>query len=85
MIETKIELVKTVVLKRTPPGDRWVSVSYPSDTVFQSLTDALEYHYQKSGETEYFISARSGTVEVVGEKEVKVEKPITKYSLYGEE
>jgi hypothetical protein len=85
MIETKIELVKTVVLKRTPPGDRWVSVSYPSDTVFQSLTDALEYHYQKSGETEYFISARNGTVEVVGEKEVKVEKPITKYSLYGEE
>jgi hypothetical protein len=85
MIETKIELVKTVVLKRKSPGDRWVSVSYPSDTVFQSLTDALEYHYQKSGETEYFISARKGTVEVVGEKEVKVEKPITKYSLYGEE
>jgi len=84
MIETKIEETKTIVLKRQPPGDRWLSVSYPSDTIFDSLTDALEYHFQKSGETEFFISARLGTVEVIETKEVKVEKPLTKYSLYGE-
>lgn len=84
-IETKIEEKKTLVLKRTPPGDRWKSVSFPTDTVFDSLTDALEYHFQKTGKTEYFISARAGTVETIEKEEVKVEKPITKYSLYGEE
>ena len=85
MIETKVEEIKTVILKRQPPGDRWLSVTYPSDTVLQSLTDALEYHYQKSGQTEFFISARRGIVEVVEQKEVQVEKPITRYSLYGED
>lgn len=85
MIETKVEEVKTLVLKRQPPGDQWLSVTYSSDTIFQSLTDALEYHYQKSGQTEFFISARRGIVEVVEQKEVQVEKPITRYSLYGED
>jgi len=50
-----------------------------------SLTDALEYHFQNTGQTEFFLSARKGTVEVIHTQEVKVEKPITKYSLYGEE
>jgi hypothetical protein len=49
------------------------------------LTDALEYHFQNTGQTEFFLSARKGTVEVIHTKEVKVEKPITKYSLYGED
>jgi hypothetical protein len=53
--------------------------------VLESLTDALEYHFQKNGQTEFFLSARKGTVEVIYKEEVKVEKPITKYSLYGEE
>jgi hypothetical protein len=51
----------------------------------ESLTDGLEYHFQKTGQTEFFLSARKGTVEVIYKEEVKVEKPITKYSLYGEE
>jgi hypothetical protein len=82
--ETKIEEIKEVVLKRVPPGDRWTPVDSPS-IVLESLTDALEYHFQKNGQTEFFLSARKGTVEVIYKEEVKVEKPITKYSLYGEE
>jgi hypothetical protein len=82
--ETKIEEIKEVVLKRVPPGDRWTPVDSPS-VVLESLTDALEYHFQKNGQTEFFLSARKGTVEVIYKEEVKVEKPITKYSLYGEE
>jgi hypothetical protein len=85
MIETKIEEVREVVLQRVPPGDRWKSVVWETDTIFDSLTDALEYHYQKSGQTEFFLSARSGTVEILETKTVQVERPITKYSLYGEE
>lgn len=82
--ETKVEEVKEVVLKRVPPGDRWSPVDSPS-TILESLTDALEYHFQKNGQTEFFLSARKGTVEVIYKQEVQVEKPVTKYSLYGED
>ena len=83
-IETKIEEVKEVILKRVPPGDRWSPVDSPSVTL-DSLTDALEYYFQNTGQTEFFLSARKGTVEVIHKQEVKVEKTITKYSLYGED
>ena len=82
--ETKIEEKRDVVLRRVPPGDRWSPVESPS-TILESLTDALEYHFQNTGQTEFFLSARKGTVEVIYKEEVKVEKPITKYSLYGED
>lgn len=82
--ETKIEEVKEVVLKRVPPGDRWTPVGN-STIVLDSLTDGLEYHFQKTGQTEFFLSARRGTVEVIHQQEVIVEKPIQKYSLYGED
>ncbi len=82
--ETKIEEIKEVVLKRVPPGDRWTPVDSPS-VVLESLTDALEYHFQKNGQTEFFLSARKGTVEVIYKEEIKVEKPVKRYSLYDED
>ena len=82
-IETKIEEVKEIVLKRVPPGDRWSPVGSPS-TILESLTDALEYHFQNNGQTQFFLDARKGTVEVIHTEEVKIEKPIKKYSLYEE-
>ena len=81
--EIKVEQIKEVILRRVPPGDRWSPVDNNS-VVLDSLTDGLEYHFQKTGQTEYFLSAKRGTVEVIYEKEVEVEKPVTKYSLYGE-
>ena len=62
--ETKIEETKEVILRRLPPGDRWQPVDSPS-TLLESLTDGLEYHFQKTGQTEFFLSARKGTVEVI--------------------
>jgi hypothetical protein len=41
--------------------------------------------YQETGRTEYFISARRGVVEIVDEREVEVEKPIKRYSIYDED
>lgn len=81
--EIKVEQIKEVILRRVPPGDRWSPVDNNS-VVLDSLTDGLEYYFQKTGQTEYFLSAKRGTVEVIYEKEVEVEKPVTKYSLYGE-
>ena len=40
--------VKTLVLKRVPPGDQWQDVDGQSP-VFESLTDGLEFSFQKSG------------------------------------
>jgi hypothetical protein len=81
--EIKVEQIKEVVLRRVPPGDRWSPVDNPS-IVLESLTDGLEYYFQKKGQTDFFLSAKEGVVEVIHEKEVEVEKSITKYSLYGE-
>jgi len=83
-VETKIEEVKEVIMKRDPPGDRWSPVDSPSVTL-DSLTDALEYHFQNTGQTEFFLSARKGTVEVIHKQEVKFEKPVKRYSLYDED
>jgi hypothetical protein len=82
--ETKIEEVKEVVLRRVPPGDRWQPVDSPS-TILESLTDGLEYHFQQTGQTDFFLSARKGTVEVIYKEEIKVEKPVKRYSLYDED
>jgi hypothetical protein len=83
-MEKEIKEEKRVVLKRVPPGDRWVAVNATqSSPVYPTLTDALEGHYQQTGETRFYMDARKGTVEVVMEQEV--EKPVKRFSLYGED
>jgi hypothetical protein len=81
--EIKVEEVKQVVFKRVPPGDRWSPVGNTS-VVLDSLTEALEYHFQQTGQTDFFLAAREGTVSIIHTEEVEIEKPVQKYSLYGE-
>jgi hypothetical protein len=82
--QIKEEEVKTKVAKRVPPGDRWAPLSNTT-VVLDSLTDVLEYIYQKKGNTQFYMDAREGFVYVV-EKEEKViqPEPEKRYSLYGE-
>jgi hypothetical protein len=81
-METEIKEQKQLVLKRVAPGDRWVFVE--GDTsIYTSLTDALEAWYQSKGDTHFYIDARKGTVEII--KQQEVEKPVKKFSLYGED
>ena len=88
-IETKIEETKQVVLKRVPPGDSWIFAGATPGNIqgdiHPTLTDALEAWYQAWGDTQFFLDARRGTVEIIKTHEVKVEKPVTRYSLYGED
>jgi hypothetical protein len=81
--EIKVEQRKVVIMNRKPPGDRWV-IPPDVNTIYNSLTDALEEYFQKNGTTDFYIEARNGTVSVVVTEEKEVEKPIQKYSLYGE-
>jgi hypothetical protein len=79
---------KDVILKRVPPGDRWIfAKSQPGGIqgeIRPSLTDALEAWFQYTGETEFYIDARRGIVERVTD-EIEEEVPVKRFSLYGEE
>ncbi len=82
-MDTEIKEERKIILKRVPPGDRWVFADGTHPTIYSSLTDALEAQFQADGDTQFYIDARKGVVEIVTHKEI--EKPITKYSLYGED
>lgn len=81
-MEKEIKEQKELVLKRVPPGDRWIFAEGRSP-IFASLTDALEAWYQEHGDTKFYMDARKGTVEIVMEEEVEI--PVKRFSLYGEE
>ena len=82
-MEKELKEEKKLVLKRVPPGDRWVFAEGIQKGIFPSLTDALEAWYQKNGDTNFYIEARKGTVEIVIEEEVEI--PVKRFSLYGED
>ena len=80
--------VKTLVLKRVPPGDQWTDANAESST-FPTLTDGLEYTFHKSGGkiTEFHLSAFKGEIYSVTTEDVPDAPPPPKprYSMYGEE
>ena len=80
--------VKILVLKRVPPGDQWTDAKTDSG-LFPSLTDGLEYAFQKSGgkSTEFHLSSFKGEIySVHTEEEPDVPPPPKpRYSMYGEE
>lgn len=79
------EEIKTRVAKRVPPGDRWTPLDN-STVILESLTDVLEYVYQKEGNSQFFMDAREGFVYVIDTEEKIIEpEPTKKWSLYGEE
>ena len=82
-METEIKEQRELVLKRVPPGDRWVFANGSQKNIYPSLTDALEAWFQYAGDTNFYIEARKGTVEII--KEQEVEKPVKRFSLYGED
>ena len=72
---------KTLVLERVPPGDRWSPVN--DDIILGSLTEGLEYWYQKTQCREYHLAALEGKIYSVTKEEAKPEPPKA-FSLYGE-
>jgi len=86
-MDKELKEERVVVLKRVPPGDRWVfadgSTVGTAKTIYPSLTDALEAQYEETGDTQFYIDARKGTVESVVREEVEI--PVKRFSLYGED
>jgi len=82
--EVITEEVKVKVAQRVPPGDRWSPLDNTS-VVLDSLTDVLEYIYQKNGNTQFYMDAREGFTYVIQQEEKVIEpEPQKTYSLYGE-
>jgi hypothetical protein len=82
--EVITEEVKVKVAKRVPPGDRWTPLDN-SSVILESLTDVLEYIYQKNGNTQFYMDAREGFTYVIQQEQKVIEpEPEKKYSLYGE-
>ena len=85
----KTKEVRTLVLKRVPPGDQWQDIDDKSAGIFPSLTDGLEYSFQKSGgkTTEFHLSSFKGEIFSVHTEEEPEAPPPPKprYSMYGEE
>lgn len=75
--------IKTPILKRVPPGDRWVEIEYPDD-IYDSLTLALEYYFQKTAIRQYYIDAGEGLVYKVEEQVEEAPPPPKRYSIYDE-
>ena len=86
-MEKELKEEKQLVLKRVPPGDRWIFAGAKEGNirgdVYPSLTDALEAWYQTNGDTNFYIEARKGTVEIIKQEEVEI--PVKRFSLYGED
>ena len=82
-MEKELKEQKELVLKRVPPGDRWAFANGKNSAIYPSLTDALEGWYQINGDTNFYIEARKGTVEIIKQEEVEI--PVKKFSLYGED
>ena len=83
-----IETQKQLVLKRVPPGDQWTDAQNPGAELFPSLTDGLEYIFQKSQGriTEFHLSSFKGEIYSVTETEIPDPEPtIKRWTLYGEE
>ena len=82
--EVITEEVKVKVAQRVPPGDRWSPLDNTS-VVLDSLTDVLEYIYQKNGNTQFYMDAREGFTYIIKQEEKVIEpEPQKSYSLYGE-
>ena len=82
-MEKELKDQQELVLKRVPPGDRWIFANGKNSAVYPSLTDALESWYQNFGDTNFYIEARKGTVEIIRQEEVEI--PVKRFSLYGED
>jgi hypothetical protein len=75
-----------LIARRVPPGDQWMLVDDTSDTIYPSITDALEAWFQKSGEeAEFRLAPLDSKLYVIKTEEKIRESPRPKkFNLYGE-
>ena len=75
-----LELIAT----RVPPGDRWTLVS--DKVVHNTLTEALEAWFEKTGEkAEFRLAPLDSKLYVIRTEEVEIKpEPPKKFNIYGD-
>lgn len=71
------------ILKRVPPGDRWMEINSDGKRIYPTLTAALEYVFQKTKCKQYFFDAGEDKVYLV-KQEQDPEPEIPTFSIYGD-
>ena len=83
-MEIKKEEYLEVIATRVPPGDRWSLVD--NKTIHNSITEALEAWFKKTGEkAEFRLAPLDSKLYVIRteEVEIKPEEP-KKFNIYGD-
>lgn len=75
--------IKTPIFKRVPPGDRWLEIDGDQNRIFPTLTEALEFYFQKTKGRQYFVDAIGGTISIVSDAP-EPEPEIQTFSIYGD-
>ena len=83
-MEKKVEEYYEVIANRVPPGDRWTLVG--SKTIHNSITEALEAWFAKTGQKAQFrLAPLEGKLYVIRTEEVEVKvEPPKKFNIYGD-
>ena len=78
--------VNELIARRVPPGDNWILVADPNDTVHTSLTDALEAWFSMAEEkVEFRLAPLDSKLYAIRYEEKQIEQPKPKkFNLYGE-
>ena len=73
-----------LIATRVPPGDRWTLVG--SKTIHNSITEALEAWFAKTGEkAEFKLAPLAGKLYVIRTEEVEIKpEPPKKFNIYGD-
>jgi len=75
--------IKQEIFKRLPPGDRWVEIGLEDARVYPTLTETLEYYFQKTSNRQYYIDAGAGLLyKVIQEADPVI--PERQFSIYGD-
>lgn len=79
------QIQKTPILKRFPPGDRWVPVEMGDDSIiFNTLTDGLEWVFKNYNTKKFVVDAENQIVYIIKQEERVTLPEENRYSIYGE-
>ena len=83
-MDNKVIEKNILIANRVPPSDRWTLVG--DDIVHNSLTDALQAYFEKSGfKGAYKLDPLDSKLYAIHTETIKVERVEPKtYSIYGE-
>ena len=85
-METKVIEHNKLIATRVPPGDKWTLVDDKKKIIHESLTDALEAYFQKTGQKcEFRLAPLDSKLYAIHthEEEIIPDAPKT-YGMYGD-